>query len=105
MDNLPRYKKIEIALFGVIAPMALTAYTVYLLLKYEAVFWVRSTSIIYYGSDAILVSLLWFAISLMMLSCFFLRPLNFIGYVRHKLVLYISVTLISVGLISVVVLI
>ena len=105
MDNLPKYKKIEISLFGIIAPLALTLYTLYLLLKNEAVFWGRSSSIIYYGSDAILVSLLWFGVSLMMLSCFFLRPLNFIGYVRHKAVLYFSMALIFIGPISVVVLI
>jgi len=103
--DLTKYQKVEIAVFGLITPLFLLIYTIILLFCGKAVFWGRSTTIIYYSSDAYFVSLLWFGVVGCMFSHFFLHPLKLIQYKSHKLTLYISMVLLCAGLLSAIVLI
>ena len=55
--DLAKYQKVEVAVLGLIAPVLLLTYTILLLLSGEAVFWGRSSTVIYhfcllYTSDA-----------------------------------------------------
>jgi hypothetical protein len=102
MNILPKYKKIEVTIFGLVAPILLAAFTFTLLLQHEAVFWGRNLTVIYHGREALFVSLFWFGISSMMFSCFFLRPLELIKRKKLKIILYLSLALIVIGLASVI---
>jgi len=98
--DLAKYQKVEIAVLGLIAPIFLLIYTVLLLLSGEAVFWGRSATIIYHSNEAYFVSLLWFGVSGGMFSYFFLRPLKVFHQTTRKLILYISMFLLCLGLLS-----
>lgn len=103
--DLAKYQKVEIAVFGLIAPLSLLTYTILLLLSGEAVFWGRSATIIYHSNYAYFVSLLWFGVVGCMFSHFFLRPLKLIQYKLRKLILYFSTLLLCSGLLSAIVLV
>jgi len=105
MESMPRYKKIEVAVLGVLVPLALTAYTATLLANGKALFWGRSETIAYQSGAAYFVSLLWFGVSGLMLSQFLLRPMQLGGSKGYKLATALSVALVIVGLASAVVLV
>jgi hypothetical protein len=105
MESMPTYKKIEVAIFGVLLPAILAIYTITLLTQGEAVFWGRSSTVLYHGNEAYLISLLWFGVAGFMLGQFFLRPLRLVGAPFCKATIYLSLALVVVGLASSVVLV
>ena len=100
MDTIPRFKKIEALLLGIVLPVLLSGYTVLLLLKSEAVFWGRSSSVVYQGDSAFFVSLLWFGASGLLAGHFWLRHYRLLRPSRHRLVMWASSLLVLAGLAS-----
>lgn len=105
MERIPRYKKVEAIFLGIIVPLVLAGYTAYLVAQSEAVFWGRSSTVIYHGMAAYFVSLLWFGVSTLMLGHFLFRPYRVLAISRHKIFILASVMLIVTGLVSAVVLV
>ncbi|MFD2168298.1 hypothetical protein ACFSJY_18720 [Thalassotalea euphylliae] len=98
--KLAKYQKVEVAIFGVVAPTLLLIHTILSLLSGEAFFWGRGLTVIYHGNEAYYVSLLWFGVSVAMYAFFFLRPLKLLSYSQRKLLIYLSLVLGSIGLLS-----
>lgn len=105
MESIPRYKKVEAIFLGIFVPLALAGYTTYLVVQSEAVFWGRSSTVIYHGSAAYFVSLLWFGVSALMLGYFLFRPYQVLAPSRHKIFMWSSAMLVVAGLASAVVLV
>jgi len=105
MESIPRYKKVEAIFLGIFVPLALVGYTIYLLAQFEAVFWGRSSTVIYHGTEAYFVSSLWFGVSALMLGHFLLRPYRLLAPSRHKIFMWSSAMLVVAGLASAVVLV
>jgi hypothetical protein len=104
MASIPRYKKVEAVFLGLFIPLVLTGYTAYLITHSEAVFWGRSSTAIYHGTEAYFISLLWFGVSALMLGQFLFRPYRMLPPLRHKAFMWVSAVLVVVGLASAVVL-
>ncbi|MFB2706064.1 hypothetical protein [Marinobacter shengliensis] len=100
MDTIPRFKKIEVLSLGIVLPVLLSGYTVLLLLNSEAVFWGRSSTVIYQGDSAFFVSLLWFGVSGLLAGHFWLRHLRLLRPSRHRVLMWASLILVLVGLAS-----
>lgn len=100
MDTIPRFKKFEALLLGIVLPVSLSGYTVHLLLKSEAVFWGRSSSVIYEGDSAFFVSLLWFGASGLLAGHFWLRQYRLLRPSRHSIVMWVSSFLVLAGMAS-----
>ena len=105
MESIPRYKKVEATFLGIFVPLVLAGYTTYLLVQSEAVFWGRSSTVIYHGTAAYFVSLLWFGVSALMLGHFLFRPYRVLAASRHKIFMWLSAMLVVTGLVSAVVLV
>lgn len=100
MDTIPRFKRIEALSLGIVLPVLLSGYTVFLLLNSQAVFWGRSSSVIYHGYDAFLVSALWFGVSGLLAGHFWLRQYRVLSPARRKAFMWVSSVLVLVGLVS-----
>lgn len=103
MDRIPRYKKTEAMILGLTIPLVLAIYTAHLALNNEAVFWGRSSTVIYHGSEAYFVSLLWFGLSALMCGHFFLRHFRLLSIEVHKIYMWVSAIFMAIGLVSAVV--
>lgn len=105
MDTIPRFKKIEALSLGIVLPVLLAGYTVLLLLNSEAVFWGRSSSVIYHGYSAFFVSSLWFGVSGLLAGHFWLRQYRVLRPARRRALMWVSSFLVLVGLASVILLV
>ena len=105
MDTIPRFKKVEALSLGIFLPVLLSGYTVLLLLNAEAVFWGRSSSVIYHGYSAYFVSSLWFGVSGLMAGHFWLRHYRLLKPSRHRALMRASLFLVLVGLASAILLV
>jgi hypothetical protein len=104
MERIPKYKKIEAILLGILIPLVLAGYTTCLAVQSEAVFWARSSAVIYHGTPAYFVSLLWFGVSALMLGHFLFRTYRILKPSSHKTFIWISAMFAVTGLVSAVVL-
>ncbi|BBB30011.1 hypothetical protein NEJAP_2062 [Neptunomonas japonica JAMM 1380] len=103
MDRIPRYKQTEAMILGIIVPLALAIYTAHLALNDEAVFWGRSSTVIYHGSEAYFVSLLWFGLSALMCGHFLLRHYRLLSTTTHNIYMWTTAICMVIGLVSAVV--
>jgi hypothetical protein len=104
MNRIPLFKKVEALALGITVPVLLIGYTIFLLLTNEAVFWGRSSTAVYHGISAYLVSLLWFGVSGLLVGHFCLRTYHLQRRSSHKVFMWVSAILSSVGLVSAIVL-
>tara|TARA_R110000822_G_scaffold184653_1_gene323944 strand:+ start:296 stop:625 length:330 start_codon:yes stop_codon:yes gene_type:complete len=104
MNRIPLFKKVEALALGITVPVLLIGYTIFLLLTNEAVFWGRSSTAVYHGISAYLVSLLWFGVSGLLVGHFCLRTYHLLRRSSHKVFMWVSAILSSVGLVSAIVL-
>ena len=105
MNTIPGFKKIEALSLGIVLPVFLSGYTVLLLLNSEAVFWGRSSNVIYQGYSAFLVSALWFGVSGLLAGHFCLRQYRVLRPARRRAFMWVSSFLVLVGLASAILLI
>lgn len=103
MNRITRYKQTEATVLGIIAPLALAIYTAHLALNDEAVFWGRSSTVIYHGSEAYFVSLLCFGLSKFMCGYFLLRHYRLLSITVYNVYMWVSAIFMLVGLVSAVV--
>ncbi|WP_207389364.1 hypothetical protein, partial [Marinobacter halodurans] len=103
--NIPRFKKIETLTLGVFLPLVLIGYTMLLLSGAEAVFWGRSSTAVYHGYSAYLVSLLWFGVAGLLIGHFWFRNYRVLTRANHKMLMRVSAILVVVGLVSAIVLV
>lgn len=100
MNRIARFKKVEAFTLGIAVPVVLISYTVMLLLTNEAVFWGRSSTVIYHGFCAYLVSLLWFGAAGLLVGHFYLRTYRLLRQASHKMFMWLSAIFVLVGLVS-----
>lgn len=105
MNNIPRFKKVEVLVLGVVLPVVLISHTVLLLSNADAVFWGRGSNAVYHGSGAYLVSLLWFGVAGLLIGHFCLRTYQIFSPANHRMLMWVSAILVLVGLVSAIVLV